>query len=81
MKTVESRIAFSRFIFEDAEQCALQGAFGLGVNYGHEDEEEEEDGDDHGGDGHGVDVHCWEKALKLLGPMLTGNVPLCCGPL
>ena len=25
MKTVESRIAFSRFIFEDAEQCALQG--------------------------------------------------------
>ncbi|CAK9050885.1 unnamed protein product, partial [Durusdinium trenchii] len=27
MKTVESRIAFSRFIFEDAEQCALQGAF------------------------------------------------------
>ena len=26
MKTVESRIAFSRFIFEDAEQCALQGA-------------------------------------------------------
>eukprot|EP00435_Cladocopium_sp_Y103_P066593 s112_g28.t2 len=27
MKTVESRIAFSRFIFEDAEQCALQGVF------------------------------------------------------
>ena len=25
MKTVEARVAFSRFIFEDAEQCALQG--------------------------------------------------------
>ena len=30
MKTVESRIAFSRFIFEDAEQCALQGAGAAG---------------------------------------------------
>ena len=53
---------------------ALCKAFGLGVSYGHEDDEEEEDGDDHGdhgdhdgrddrddgdGDGHGDDVHCF----------------------
>eukprot|EP00931_Biecheleriopsis_adriatica_P032634 TRINITY_DN19023_c1_g1_i17.p1 TRINITY_DN19023_c1_g1~~TRINITY_DN19023_c1_g1_i17.p1 ORF type:complete len:4010 (-),score=873.77 TRINITY_DN19023_c1_g1_i17:154-12183(-) len=27
MKMVEARVAFARFIFEDAEQCALQGIF------------------------------------------------------